>query len=99
MTRTREPETPAEQIAVIRMPVMPVGEPSAEQFETIRSFGTDNGGSTPADFFVFEMIASSDGVDFYATRPRPETSLKPYVTDLKQGQSLLGSHKIDTLPF
>ena len=54
---------------------------------------------TPRDIYAFRTIPSSDGLDFYFTRQDPDSSLKNFVRNLKAGQSLLGSHNINTFAY
>lgn len=61
--------------------------------ELIRSMG--DGSAEPEDIYPFRMIASGDGLDFYFTR-QADSSMRNYVRDLKAGQSVLGSHDINT---
>lgn len=87
-----------DMVGVAQMPLIAQGTPTEEQFERIRSFGVHNDTIRPEQLFVFEMIASGDGLDFYATR-QGESSMKNYERDLQFGQSLLASHDIGLLSY
>jgi len=67
-----------------------------QQLEQIRALG--DGSVTAEDVYGFRMVASGDGLDFYFTRQH-ESSMKNYVRDLKKGQSVLGSHDINTFSY
>jgi len=69
---------------------------SEEQIEQIRALG--DGSVTPDDIYGFRMVASGNGLDFYFTRQH-ESSMKNYVRDLKKGQSVLGSHDVNTFSY
>jgi hypothetical protein len=75
------------------------GYPDADDFAKILQFGDDRIERKPEDYYAFRMIVSSDGVDSFFTHPDPKTSLVNYADDLKRGQSLLSSHKTDTLSY
>ncbi|KAB2328939.1 hypothetical protein F7731_23590 [Cytobacillus depressus] len=51
------------------------------------------------EFYVFSGICSNDRLDSYYTKMDPETTLRNYTNDLKQGVSLLPSHDIMQSPF
>ena len=71
-----------------------------EDFDRVRSnFGDPRANVRPEHYYGFRLAASSDGLDFYFTKPDPKTSLVNYVEDLKVGQSVLGSHSIDTFSY
>jgi len=67
-----------------------------EQLDQIRALG--DGSVTHDDIYGFRMVASGDGLDFYFTRQH-ESSMKNYVRDLQKGQSVLGSHDVNTFSY
>jgi len=69
---------------------------SEEQLDQIRLLG--DGSATMEDVFGFRMVASGDGLDFYFTRQH-ESSMRNYVRDLQKGQSVLGSHDVNTFSY
>lgn len=63
-----------------------------DSFKRVRDrFGDPRAKLTATDFYGFDLAASSDGRDFYFTKPDPATSFVNYVQDLKVGQAVLGS--------
>jgi hypothetical protein len=76
------------------------GIPTDEQFEDIRSrFGDPRANVKPSDYFSFRLIASGDGLDSYFTKQDVETSFANFVRNLREGQSILGSHQMGTFSY
>lgn len=51
------------------------------------------------DVFLFSGICSNDRLDSYMTKMHPETSLKNYQSDLRNGVALLPNHDVTQSPF
>lgn len=51
------------------------------------------------DVYLFSGICSNDRLDSYMTKMDPETSLRNYTADLKNGVSLLPNHDVTQSPF
>ena len=75
------------------------GRLSDEDFEKVREFTDPRANVTPDDYYAFRLIAASDGLDSYFTSQDPDTSLRNFGLDLKNGQSILGSHLTNTFSY
>ncbi|MET3689881.1 hypothetical protein ABIC37_005431 [Priestia megaterium] len=73
-------------------------EESEQTLEKINRFTLEPVQSTD-DLFLFSGIASNDRLDAYFTRMDPMTTLKNYVSNLREGVSLQGGHDITKNPF
>jgi len=73
------------------------GRPTDEELQLINQHA--NAPQTKDSVFVFQMEISNDLLDSFGTRMDPDTTLKNYADDFREGLSIQNSHNTDELPL
>jgi len=75
----------------------PHGEPTDDELALINEQA--QAPLSKSDAFVFRMEISNDLEDSYHTRMDPDTTLRNYVDDFREGRSIQNSHRTEELPL
>lgn len=99
MRRTRAVAAPElDAVNAMQAAVRAHGEPTPDELELInRAHAAKPLG--PQDVYVFRMEISNDLPDSYWTRMDPETTLRNYVDDFRDGRAIQSNHKTTELPL